>query len=299
MKISVHADDLGLSRAVNEAIFAAYDDSALAGASLVVNGPELDHACAGLRLRPGLWAVLHLNLFEGRALAGPCPELTDRHGNFRHGFASLWLATVFASRPKRARYRAALARECRAQLARMREALGRDRPLALDGHLHAHMIPLVLETLVALARETPIARMRLPREAFFAAPAAPGARSAYFGANLVKHLLLNRLAAHARRIMDAEGIAHNDYFVGVLFTGRMSPPVVEQALKALTLRRDVPRTIAVEILFHPGPAAAVEEHAWFGRPAYRHFYFSPARAAETRALHDPALRETLARYATK
>ena len=88
----VTADDLGLTRRVNEAIEKAHREGIVTTASLMVNGAAFDSAAGILRQNPNLDVGLHLNLTEGRpALAhGEIPSLADAQGFlYRHPFELL------------------------------------------------------------------------------------------------------------------------------------------------------------------------------------------------------------------
>lgn len=82
----VNADDLGLSAAVNEGIFAAYEEGIVTSTSLMVLRPAAPAAVARLPEFPGLGVGLHLELGEYgaqlerfRELAGREPDHLDSH----------------------------------------------------------------------------------------------------------------------------------------------------------------------------------------------------------------------------
>ena len=64
MKVIVNADDLGMSLAVNDAIFRAFDDGLLLSTSALVYGPAFPDAARRLRERPGLGVGVHLDTTE-------------------------------------------------------------------------------------------------------------------------------------------------------------------------------------------------------------------------------------------
>ncbi len=74
MNVIVNADDLGMSMAVNDAIFAAFDAGLLKSASILVHGPAFADAVARLRDRPGLALGLHLDSTEFAPSTGPLYE---------------------------------------------------------------------------------------------------------------------------------------------------------------------------------------------------------------------------------
>jgi len=83
----VNADDLGLTSAVNEGIFAAHRDGIVTSASLMALRPEAGSAAKALPTFPGLAIGLHLEVEHGcraqfdrfRSLVGRDPTHLDSH----------------------------------------------------------------------------------------------------------------------------------------------------------------------------------------------------------------------------
>jgi len=112
----VNADDLGLSAAVNDGIFAAHAEGVVTSASLMVRQGAAPAAAERASDFPDLAIGLHLDLGEW---------------NYEDGEWTLAYSHCDAEDP------AAVAAECRAQLERFRALLGRD-PTHLDSHQHVH-----------------------------------------------------------------------------------------------------------------------------------------------------------------
>jgi len=209
----------------------------------MVTGDAWSDAVALARARPGLSIGLHLVIVRGRsALPAPAiPRLVDRDGRFRVSPTAAGL--VYRFRPGA---RDELWREIRAQLVRFRET---GLPLAhVDGHLHLHVHPDVIDAIAELAAEFEIPSVRLPHEELSLAwrldprrPASKIASAAVFG-------WLRRRAA--RRLRDA-GVRVADRVYGLHRTGRID----ERYLLDL-----VPRLTAAwsEIYCHPALAVAGE-----------------------------------------
>lgn len=121
MKVIVNADDLGMSLAVNDAIFRAHDEGLLVSTTALVHGPAFPDAARRLQQRPGLQVGVHLDTTE-----------------FAH------------SKPRLAAWRE--------QVQIAREA-GID-PSHLDSHQHVHFQWRSLLPLRRLCQETAIARLR-------------------------------------------------------------------------------------------------------------------------------------------
>jgi predicted glycoside hydrolase/deacetylase ChbG (UPF0249 family) len=112
----VNADDLGLSEAVNEGIFAAHADGIVTSASLMVRQGAAAAAAQQAAEHPALAIGLHIDLGEW---------------NYEQGEWTLAYSHCDSDD------RDAVEAECRAQLERFRALLGRD-PTHLDSHQHVH-----------------------------------------------------------------------------------------------------------------------------------------------------------------
>ncbi|MSP55710.1 MAG: ChbG/HpnK family deacetylase [Myxococcales bacterium] len=64
MNVIVNADDLGMSLAVNDAVFRSFDAGLLQSTSVLVHGPAFRDAVLRLDARPGLRVGLHLDSTE-------------------------------------------------------------------------------------------------------------------------------------------------------------------------------------------------------------------------------------------
>lgn len=289
MKLRVHADDCGVSRGVTDAILRCIDEGPVEGTSLIANGAAFDYAVAALRARPQVALSVHLNLIEGPpvAPAAGLGLLVGNDGLLRSSFQSLLRAHTFGSAKLRSALEAQVRTELTAQVERVRAAVGPGVALRLDSHQHLHHLPFIFRIVTQLCGALPAA-MRLAREPFFAG------RHSLSG--LAKHALLNALSASHRKTLRARGIASDDYLVGLLRTGRMTPAAVDKALGRLRARSQKSSELSVELLFHPGGAAPGEEAIWARYPALAAYYFSPDRRAESEALRSPAMAACLARW---
>jgi predicted glycoside hydrolase/deacetylase ChbG (UPF0249 family) len=135
----VSADDLGLSAAVNEGIFEAHEHGVVTSASLMVRQSAAPAAAEALADHPDLAVGLHLDL--GGRIYGDEVRPDRRWGVYGK-----------ITRKRRTPERAAVADECRRQLERFRELVGRD-PTHLDSHRHAHDAEPVTAVAEALAAE--------------------------------------------------------------------------------------------------------------------------------------------------
>jgi predicted glycoside hydrolase/deacetylase ChbG (UPF0249 family) len=127
----VNADDLGLSPAVNEGVFAAHERGIVTSATLMVRQAAAPAAAAALSLRPQLAVGLHLDLGQWDYAAGE------------------WTQAYSRCNPESA---SAVEAECRAQLDLFRRLLGRD-PTHLDSHQHVHLSEPTATVAAAIADE--------------------------------------------------------------------------------------------------------------------------------------------------
>lgn len=135
-RLIITADDFGYSRAVNEAVIAAYRGGILRFTSLMVKGDAAEEAAALARENPGLGVGLHLDL---------CRENPEA-----------WGLRYFLDRS----LKRGLEAEISSQIERCL-AWG-IKPTHVDGHLNIHVHPVIFPILARLARRYQIPRLRLP-----------------------------------------------------------------------------------------------------------------------------------------
>ncbi len=277
------ADDFGLTRGVSETILEAVDGGMLNGVSLLANGPAKDYALVEYRKRADyLWLAVHLNLTEGLAVSAPAlvTRLVDRQGFFRHSFASLWASYLFSTPASRRDIRRQIRNELASQVETVRQIVGPETVLRIDGHQHIHMLPFVFDQVLDICASHLISSIRIPAEPLFFAPPY----SVYFGPNLVKHFLLNWLGRRGRRLIRVSNlkIKANDYLLGVLHSGQMTAVAVKRGLEKIN--RLARGQKEVEIIFHPGSLGAAEEKLREQFPASFHWSNSLWRVRERQML---------------
>lgn len=293
MRVLVHADDLGLSKGITDSILHCVDEGAVNSTSILVNGEAFDYALRESSRRDDLRVALHFNLVEGRPVA-PAEEvdlLLDGGGFFRHSFFSLWLLHLRSTAEARLR----LERQVRAELDAQVETLQRARHgttrLHLDGHRHLHLVPFVFAEILRAAEDLGISRIRLINEPW---PIDAQSLKNCTLPQVAKHTLLRVLSKRFRGALDAHGITYPDLFLGILLNGACPTSATADLLKRRTSAQNGSET-DMEILFHPGRAAAGEEDLWHRYPGFRHFYFSKRRDLEVRTLKSAEFRMWLER----
>ena len=286
-----HADDLGLSPATNQAILELASQGRLDSSSLLVNGPvaaEGFHAWQKLtQTHPQLQICLHLCLTEGPSSADPAllPDLVDSHGYLKRSFGQWLLLSLLPRRhPSRLRIEKQLGLEIDAQIQKFRNFYA-DAPIHLDGHQHIHLVPIVLRAALSRAADNGITWMRLTEE-----PLPTGLPLRYWGTairqlGLLKWLILQLLSHGARPAMRRCGLASNQSFAGVLFTGQMAGAPMLAAWKELSSADPKPGSTPPLLLAHPAGPLDIDL-ATVGFAVSQPFAASTWRQREWRALQD-------------
>ncbi len=234
----ITADDFGLHPSVNQAVESAHRDGVLRCASLMVGAPAAADAIERATRLPQLRVGLHLVLADGQSILpyAAIPDLVDESRRFDDNMARAGVRFFF-----KPGVRAQLKAEIRAQFERF-AASG----LALDHvntHKHFHLHPTVLGLILSIGREFGLRAMRLPRAVH-------------------AQLLLRPWLALLRARLDAAGIAHNDFVIGLRETGHCDEATILAALANL------PRGTG-ELYLHPAtesgsvvsPSMASYEHS--------------------------------------
>jgi hopanoid biosynthesis associated protein HpnK len=252
-RLIITADDFGLHPSVNQAVERAHREGVLSAASLMVAAPAMADAVARARNLPGLRIGLHLVLADGQAILPrtEIPDLVDAHGCFGCDMARAGVRFFFLPRVRRQ-----LEAEIHAQFAAF-AATG----LPLDHvntHKHFHLHPTILGMILEIGKPFGLRAMRLPSEA-----GAP--------------VLLKPWLALLKRRLARAGIVHNDFMIGIKYSGRFDETALLNALATL------PAGIG-EIYLHPALVSGAE--IGVSMPDYRH-------ADEFAALISPRVRAAI------
>ena len=268
-RLIINADDLGADEARNEGIFEAIRAGLVTSASILPNGPALEHALGKIR-SGGFEQVsfgVHLNLSEGRPLARDLSRLTGPDGNFLGKAETHRLLMKAGDAP----LQGDIARESTLQIERLLDAsIGITH---IDGHQHIHVFPSALRTVADTAKGRGIRRMRIPDETV-----APG-RDDVSPDLLEEASRFAALGKEARRSLAGTGIVSSDHFRGLALKGRLD---LEGLLKLIeTLPEGT-----TELMVHPGRVPAKDAFSAFS---------SRERERELGALLDPRFRLALDR----
>jgi chitin disaccharide deacetylase len=261
-RLVLHADDLGLNRAVTDGILRGFREGPLTSTSLLANAPDVPRAveqwktlladqAAGRLPSAAVRAALgdppkpfdlgvHLNLTQGRPLLGnrfPA-ELLDARGRFCGIYALFarlkWHGSRFGD-------------AIRAELSRQVQMvcdLGL-RPTHLNGHQYIEMIPGISEIVLELVAQFDIRVIRVAREQALWRSTVLRGHLGKWPLALVKRWYAGRL----RSRVDALGIPHPDAFFGTVHAGDVARPTLERWLAHACNDR------LVEVGLHPAEAS--------------------------------------------
>ncbi len=242
-QLIINGDDFGFSSGVNQAIIEAHEQGVLTSTSLMVTGDAFEEAVKLAKAHPALAVGLHLVLACGRSVLTPAqiPHLVDAHGNFSNQPEKAGIYYHFSTAARRE-----IPLEIWAQLEKFRQT---GLPLShVDGHVHVHIQPVVLNHLVNLSDEFNIRSMRLPLENLSTTLRAD--RS-----DMPIKLLLSIVYAGLRRygesVLRSRNIQFVDRVYGLFNSGRMTEDYLLKLIPQIQSNR-------VEIYSHPAVAIAGE-----------------------------------------
>jgi hopanoid biosynthesis associated protein HpnK len=224
-QLIVNADDFGCSPSINHAVIQAHQQGILTSASLMVNEPPCAEAVQLARENPRLGVGLHLTLACGRSALGSdqIPGLVDARGRFTDDALRAGMNYFF-----RRELRPQLRAEIRAQLeAFSRTGLNLDH---VNGHLHLHLHPVVLEILLEEGGRFGMGRLRLTREPFDLDWQLARGNWAY---RISHAIAFGMLGARAAAKVHARGVRPADQVFGLLQSGRIDTDYLCRLLAVL------------------------------------------------------------------
>lgn len=282
MRIIFHADDFGATENVNANILAAWQAGGLDSISIIANGEAIKEAAIAVNTdtdRP-LRLVVHLNLSEGKPLVDPdaIPMLVDSSGYLKHGFLGLWMTWLRLNKKRKQDLLRQIETEWRQQIKTVIDTFTPRQVVAVDGHIHIHMLPFLFPLAIRLAREAMLTEVRISREILHFS--LRESLRVGFAFNVIKFLLLNILAIPARKLGKLKGMNSPDMIAGVLYSGNMTPQTARAAINSA----ERARIEWLEVLFHPGRATTEEAIRWKNNEGIGKFYLDQRRDFERDAL---------------
>lgn len=276
VKVIFHADDFGASKEVTDNIMDVYKAGKLDSVSLLPNSSYTKQAIEIIRQTPELKCSIHFNITEGKALSAKeeIPLLVNESGMFNVSFFKILIKSYLPGRKK-------LKEQIKKEISRQFEEITTSLPdVRIDSHQHFHMIPVVLDCILEVVRESgrEIDFIRVPAE-----PLIPFFRHLTVlrtikPINLIKNLVLNTLA-----VMDAGKLgslkAKSACFVGMCLSCEMDYDRVNKILPDM-IKIAKKRGLPLEILAHPGGCDNPDELMDPQNELCREFYLSKMRKTE-------------------
>lgn len=240
-RLIVNADDFGVSERVNEAIIRSFNEGVLTSASLMVTGTAFEQAVMLAKENPGLAVGIHLVTVVGRSALphSAIPSLVDTQGNFSNNPTAAGLKYYFSPRARRE-----LRKELAAQFEKFHST---GLPLShIDGHLHLHVHPVILNIALELGAKYGARRMRVPVEERRLA-------LEFDRRDVIRKtihaMLFGGLGVYMKRKLLARGFTFPERVYGNLQSGRMSELYFLYVLDTLSADTS-------EIYFHPAKYAS-------------------------------------------
>jgi len=235
-KFILNADDFGMSKYYNQAVYDGINNGILTSASLCANGECFEDAVNNIIPNcPDLSVGIHLNIIKGKSLT-ECPMLTDRTGNFNNGYISLMFKSLNKDFMKQ------IEGEFRAQIEKILRHTKVDH---IDSHVHTHAIPNIFKLTAKLANEYKIPYIRTQYEKPYLVPSFKKHLTTKYPPNILKIILLNTFTILNKDTLKKYNLRTNDYLIGVGYTGMMDETTVEYGLKVLK------KDCIAEALIHP------------------------------------------------
>lgn len=286
IRMVVHADDLGLSLGINNAILRVAREGWLSSSCLRVNGPAYESAVnETMPQMPGVGMGVHLNIVEGKTrqeIADGGNLLFDQTGQYiaKNNAFGFWRILKLSRN-------SSFLKQVEADFRNQIEIVLADGVNVdhLNSHQHSHGIPGIFEIVCRLANDYDIPYVRVMREPFYIKGGAGDHVSLWYPLNLMKWAVLRYFSRKNRKIARGYNIKYNDYFLGILYTSRMNFARLAKGLESVARTDRLTSRPWVEALFHPAEPTGLEEEVFLDK-SVRSYVFSPTRNDEMDALQD-------------
>lgn len=240
-KFILNADDFGMSKAVNRAVFEGYQNGILKSISIVPNGQYFDEACGIISELGTIDVGVHLNLTVGKALCGDLDQLCNEDMSFNNNFLKL---LIKAYRKNNSEFLEQIEREFRRQIEKV---LSKTTVSHINSHSHIHAIPPIFDITCRLAKEYGITQVRTHFEKPYYIPDILRYLNKKFPKDLCRMLCLNFFSIINENTVHKYELTTNDYIIGILYRSNMDAVAVSYGLKKLNYEN-----CTAECLIHPG-----------------------------------------------
>jgi predicted glycoside hydrolase/deacetylase ChbG (UPF0249 family) len=263
LSLIVTADDFGIGRNTSQGIIRAHLEGPVTATSMMtITGDHVRRSIPLLEQAPNLEVGLHLVLTrcgEKPVMARQSSGLVDRDGEFFSN-GKLWTRAFTRKLDING-----VADEIAAQTELFHKLMGRP-PAYVDGHHHAHQLPIVRDALLRVMEHDLLPRItRVTLE--------PVKIRRKVGSVRLKRKAARFLGKQAAKYFSTRWVWSNDGFFGMLGRGDLRRPFPWQ--KYL---KNLPEEGAIEWVVHPGE----EDETLIDRDDYR-----AARVKELHALTSP------------
>jgi predicted glycoside hydrolase/deacetylase ChbG (UPF0249 family) len=218
----VTADDLGLTKSINEGILKACKEGIVTAVSVIPTGEGIEDALAAIKDLPFKDIGAHLSLSETKPILSSS-RFYKNHNKF---FFSLLLGRINLND---------VYAELKAQIEILKKA--GCSITHINSHEHVHMIPQVLNIFVRLAKEYGISVIRFPRGD--RTPKGMSLKENY------RSFILNYFTGSIEDNLKKTDLIYTDYFMGLLDAGQLNIDKVKNILTGL-------KEGVTEIVTHPG-----------------------------------------------
>ena len=240
-KFILNADDFGLSKASNKAVFEGYQAGILKSASLIPNGKGFDEAVQEILPQcPGLGVGIHLNITDGNSIRDDIDLLIDSNFKYNNSF---WSLLIKSYGPKRKVFLEQVEKEFRYQIEKVKY---KTKVTHIDSHQHVHAIPAIFNIVAKLADEYKIKQVRTHFEKFYLVPDVYKHISARYFMNILKTGLLGFFTFFNEATVSRLGLKTNDYLVGIIYGSLMDSLVISYGSMAVKYKN-----VVVEAIIHP------------------------------------------------
>lgn len=295
-QIDIHADDFGITLSATKGIISCVEQGNLESMSVIANMDCFSECIAywkklqEKRVELGQQELMpllcvHLNFIDGCPLSIPnkVPHLVDNQGIFNLSWGKLFL-TSFIRNKKYQEIKSQLKIEMIAQIEKVREVFGEEKPLRIDSHQHTHMNPIMVNALMEVIDEEgyEVEFVRVSKEPIMVFLKETSLYKTYSPINFVKNIILNILASNLEKKLEKRKI---DYCLmwGLVMSGHMDKKRVEKLLPNMVSYAQK-KGKKIEILFHPGISERSEIEKEKVQEDTLAFYFSEGRKEEFEAV---------------
>ncbi|MDP2928936.1 MAG: ChbG/HpnK family deacetylase [Candidatus Omnitrophota bacterium] len=218
----VTADDLGLTKSINEGISRACRDGIVKSVSVIPTGEAFEDALKTIKDLSLKEIGAHLSLTETKPILKSSKFFKD-HNQL---FFDLFLKRVDL-------------REVYIELKAQIELLSNSgvKITHINSHEHVHIIPEILDIFIALAKEFNIPAIRYPRNDRAARPLDIN--------DTYKKIILSHFSGRTKDIFKTSGLLYTDSFLGLLDAGKLKENLLMEMLNGL-------KNGITELVCHPG-----------------------------------------------